>query len=84
MKKHSNINDKLNEIVFEKLKKKYKLNLYSKSRFELKFGENIYRFVSNLESTKEGSNRYKETLDKIRSAETLGRRIIKINKKLNF
>jgi len=84
LKKHSNINDKLNEIVFEKLKKKYKLNLYSKSRFELKFGENIYRFVSNLESTKEGSNRYKETLDKIRSAETLGRRIIKINKKLNF
>lgn len=76
--------EKLNSKEFDKVKKKYKLNLYSKCRFELKFGENIYRFIANLEALKEDSNELKESLDKIQSTETLGRRVLYFNKKFNY
>ena len=82
-KKSDNQLEKINEKELEKTKKKYKLNLYSKSRFELKFGENLYRFVANLESMKEGSSEFNEALNKINNSKTLGRRVLFANKKFN-
>lgn len=67
---------------FETAKKKFKLTFYSNARFELKFGENIYRFIANLNSCKEDSKQFNELMDKINNANTLGRRVTYFNKKL--